>query len=72
MLDTFREVFQTLHDYNFSRGLAIHTKFDDLDLISRTQVGQNYKLRIVFRFLFPVITGVWSQHTLKRYTVCFV
>ena len=29
-----REVFQTLRDYNLARGLVIHTRFDDLDLIS--------------------------------------
>ena len=32
-----RDVFQTLRDYNLVWGLAIHTKFDDLDLISRSQ-----------------------------------
>ena len=37
-----REVFQTLHDYNLAGGLAIHTRFDGLDLISRSQVCQNY------------------------------
>ena len=33
-----------MHDYNLAWGLAIHTRFDDLDLISRSQVSQNYKL----------------------------
>ena len=30
-----REVFQTLRDYNLAWGLAIHTRFDDVDLILR-------------------------------------
>ena len=50
-----REVFQTLRDYNLAWGLAIHTRFDDLDLISRLQVDQNHKLQIVFRFLSTVV-----------------
>ena len=40
---TVREVFQTLHDYNLALGLAVHTRFDDLDLISRSQVCENHK-----------------------------
>ena len=48
------KTFQTLHDYNLAWGLAVHTRFDDLDLISRSQVCQNHKLQIVFRFLSTV------------------
>ena len=29
---------RTLFDYNLARGLAVHARFDDLDLISRSQV----------------------------------
>ena len=50
-----REVFQTLHDYNLAGGLAIHTRFDGLDLISRSQVCQNYTQQTVFRFLSSVV-----------------
>ena len=28
----FKEVFQTLHDYNLAWGLPFHTRFDDLKL----------------------------------------
>ena len=52
---TLREVFQTLHDYNLAQGLAIHTRFDDFDLISRLQVYQNHQLQLVFRFLCTVV-----------------
>ena len=41
-----KEVFQTLHDYYLAWGLAIHARCDDL--ISKSQVRQNLKLRIVF------------------------
>ena len=30
-----REVFQTLGDYSLARGLAVHTRFDDRDLVSQ-------------------------------------
>ena len=36
-----REVFQILHDYNLAWGLPIHTRFDDLDLISVTGVSES-------------------------------
>ena len=51
----FNGGFQTLRVYNLARGLAMHTRFDDLDLISRSQVCQNDKLQIVFRPLSTVI-----------------
>ena len=50
-----REVFQTLHDYNLAWGLEIHTRFDDLDLISRLCICQINRLQIVFRFLSTVM-----------------
>ena len=48
-------MFQTLHDYDLAWGPAIHTRFDDLDLISRSEVSQNHKKQIVFRFLSTVV-----------------
>ena len=33
-----------MHDYIFARGRVIHTRFNDLDLISRSQVCQYHKL----------------------------
>ena len=42
------EVFQTLHYYNLALGPPIYIRFDDLDLVSRSEVFQNYKLQIVF------------------------
>ena len=41
-----------MHYYNFVQDLAIHTRFDDFDLTSRSQVRQNHKLQIVFRVLW--------------------
>ena len=32
-IDCSSEVFQTLHYFNLARGLPIHTRFDDRDLI---------------------------------------
>ena len=55
-----------MHDYNFAQGLAIHTRFDDLDLISRSQVCQNHKLQIVFRFLSIVMHGATHIQQLKH------
>ena len=34
-------------DYDLAQGLVVHTRFDDLDFISRSQVCQNHKLQIV-------------------------
>ena len=36
------EVFETLHDYNLVLDQPIHARFDDLDLVSRSQVCQNH------------------------------
>ena len=44
-----------MHDYNLAEGLASHTRFDNLDLISRSQVCQNHKLQIVARFFSTVV-----------------
>ena len=50
-----RKVFHTLCDYNLAWGLAIHIMFDDLDLISRSHVRQNYKLQFMCKFLSTVV-----------------
>ena len=52
---TVREVFQTLHDYNLAFGLAVHTRFDDVDLVSRSQVCQIINCKLFFRFLSTVV-----------------
>ena len=44
------KVFQTLQYYNLACGLLIHTRLDDLELISRSQVCQNHKLQFLFLF----------------------
>ena len=36
--------------------LRVYTMLDDLDLISRSQVYQNHKLQIVFRFWSTVVS----------------
>ena len=38
------KVFPTLHNYKLAWVLPIHTRFDDLDLASRSQMCQNRKL----------------------------
>ena len=45
----------TLRDYDLAQGLTIHARFDDLDLISRSQVCQNHALQTVFIFLSSVV-----------------
>ena len=35
--------------------LTIHTRFDDLDLVSRSHMCQNHRLLILFRFLSTVV-----------------
>ena len=37
-----------LHYYNFAWGLPIHTRFEDLDFVSRLQICQNHELQIGF------------------------
>ena len=41
-------------DYDLAQGLVVHTRFDDLDFISRSLECQNDKLQIVCRFLSTV------------------
>ena len=38
--------FQNLHYYNFAWGLPNYTRFDYLDLVSRSKVCQNHKLQL--------------------------
>ena len=61
----------TLRDYDLAQDPAIRTRFDDLDLISRSQVCQNHKLQIVFGFLFTVVNGAWFLRTWKRSRTVF-
>ena len=46
----------SLHDYNLYLGLHFHSRFDDLDLISRSQVCQKCEVQIAcFKFLSSVL-----------------
>ena len=71
-----REAFQFLHDSNLDRGPAIYTRFDELDLISRSQLCQNHKLQIVFRFLCTAVNGTWymvaTQIKKIKHSMCYV
>ena len=55
-------------------GLAIYTRFDDLDLSLGSHVCQNHNLQIAFHTLVHrSLNGAWLLDTLKRSsTVCFV
>ena len=47
--DTVQGFFCTTLQYdNLAWDLTIHARFDDLDLVSVSQVCQNHKLQIVF------------------------
>ena len=50
-----REVFQTLCGYILSQGLSSHTRFDEVELTSSSQVHRNHKLQIVFGFLSTIV-----------------
>ena len=68
-----RELFQTLHDCNFALGPAIHTRMNDLDLISSAWVCQNYNCKLFLDLCQLLFNGSWQLHTLKRSsTICFV
>ena len=63
-------VIKTSRHYDLACGLAILTKYDDLDLISRSQVSQNHKPQIVLRFLSTLrVTGVYY---FKKHNMMFV
>ena len=68
------EVFQTFYNLTLLGELPVHTRFDNLDLVSRSQVCQNHELQsVVSIFVRHSLNVVWFLHTLKIYgTVCFV
>ena len=41
-----RQCFQTLFDYNLAWGLYFHSRFDDLDLVSRSQCVININCKL--------------------------
>ena len=43
-----REVFQTFQNYVFAWGLLMHTRFDHIDLISRSCVSETQTAKCVF------------------------
>ena len=51
----FKGGLSNLVFFYLARGRVVHTRFDDLDLISRSQVCQKHTLQIVFRFLSTVV-----------------
>ena len=55
-----------MRDYNLARGLAIHTRFDDPGLISRSHVCQNHKMQIVFEFLSTVVQRCMVATHIKK------
>ena len=67
-----REVFQALYDFNLTLSLYTHTRFDDLDFLSRLQVSQNHKLIFVFRFTVVEALNVWyvPYEDQAQYTLC--
>ena len=40
--------YVTLHEYNLAQGLHCPARFDDLDLVKRSEVCQNRILQIMF------------------------
>ena len=46
------KVCQTVHDYNLARGLPICCRFDNLELVSKSQVFQKRKLQFVLWLLY--------------------
>ena len=61
--------------FNFAQVLSIHTRFDDLDLISRSQVCQIRKLQVVFRFLSTCLVPAHIKkikHSMLHVTVVFL
>ena len=51
----YRRSFKLCMINNLAWGLAVHTRCDDIELISRSQVHQNHKQQIVVRFLSTFI-----------------
>ena len=62
-----------MHDYNLTQDLAIHTRFDYLDLISRSHICQNYNQQTVFCFLSTVVQWcivATHQKDQAQYALC--
>ena len=66
------EVFQTVHYYSIALGLPDDTRFDNLDLISRSQICQNHNCKLFLRFLSIVVQMYSCIHKKRSSTVCFV
>ena len=50
------KIFQTVHNYDPAWGLHCHSRLDELDFVSKSQVCQEYKLQILcFGFLSSVV-----------------
>ena len=49
------DVFQTSHGFNLNWGLPIHTKFDDLDFASESQMCQKLANRIFYDICFILV-----------------
>ena len=50
-----------MYDFNLVRGVVTHTRFDDLDFISRSHVSQSHNVPISVRFLCTVVK--WCMFT---------
>ena len=55
-------------DFNLIWVLAIQISFDDLDLISRSQVRQNPNYKLFLDSCPLYFNGAWLLHTLKEQT----
>ena len=64
----FKGGLSNIRGYNLAWGLAIHTRCDDLDLISRSQVCPNHKLKIVFLIL--VHCSINNARLLHTFALC--
>ena len=49
------EVFQTLPYYNLAWSLPVHTRLDDLDIVSGDRCVRIINCRLFFRFLATVV-----------------
>ena len=69
--------FQTLCCCNLAWCLPVYTRFDDLDLVSRSEMCQNHTLQIVFMILvhrsLNIVTGSYKTYMKKiRHSKFFV
>ena len=61
------KVFQTLRDYNLAWGLQCHSRLDDFDFVSKSQVCQKYKLQIAcFGLLSLVVKRCMVATSIKK------